>query len=102
MKKGDVIKATLKKVRFHKEERMMQGATSGIYDSSYVGDLNEYPNGIVILDDYAKTKHPDWMNKNDNRALTIETELKGETLDIVVTDLYEGDDQFQGVLKLGD
>lgn len=102
MKENDVVTATIKRVRFHKEERMVQGATFGTYDSAYVGELNEYPNGIVILNDYAKANHPDWTNKTDNRAAEIETELKEKFLRIVVTDVFSGDNQFQGILKYSD
>ena len=102
MKKGDVVAATIKRVRIHKEERMVQGATFGTYDSAYIGELNEYPNGIVILNDYAEANHPGWKNKTEDRAVEIETELKGKVLQIVVTDVFSGDNKFQGVIKYAD
>lgn len=98
MKTNDIISVTIKKVRLHKEERKMQGATYGNYDSAYVGELEEYPHGIVILNDYANTNHPDWTNKTMGRASIIERELIGKSINVKITDIFAGENCFEGIM----
>lgn len=43
MKSGDILLLTIKDVRLHKEERMIQGAQYGSYSSDYIAQFVEYP-----------------------------------------------------------
>lgn len=94
MKQGDSIEVTIKHVRLNKSERKSQGSTFGIYESDYVGDLKEFPNGIVTLNDYAKQNHEDWIKKTDKRAETLEHELLGKKIMIKITTIFTGEDSF--------
>lgn len=98
MKSGDTLLLTIKEVRFHKEERMMQGDSYGIYESNYVATFKEYPNGIVVVDSMASTMHPDWDKKTENRASILSKELAGRKVSIRVADVFAGKDCFEGVI----
>ena len=68
MKSGDVLLLTIKDVRLHKEERMIQGAQYGSYSSNYIAQFVESPNGIAVVDSIAATTHSDWEKKTEKRA----------------------------------
>lgn len=87
MKENDILTASIKSVRLHKEERKVQGAQYGTYESHYIASLNEYPEGNVIIDELAVQCHPDWKKKTDNRADILSVELKGKQLQLRVTDV---------------
>lgn len=98
--KGDELKATIKDVQFFKEERMAQGAQYGSYTSNYVARFREYPNGIAVVDELASDMHPDWDKKTDNRANILSRELAGKKVNVLVTEVYDGKDTFEGVIQL--
>lgn len=78
MKSGDILLLTIKDVRLHKEERMIQGAQYGSYSSDYIAQFVEYPNGIAVVDSIAATTHPDWEKKTEKRANILTEELSGK------------------------
>lgn len=98
MKSGDILTLTIKDVRFHKEERKMQGALFGSYASNYVARFVEYPNGIAVVDSLAAEMHPDWNKKTDNRKDILSRELAGRKVTVRVTDVFAGKDCFEGVI----
>lgn len=96
MKVNDIIELTIKDIRFHKEERMIQGAVYGNYTFNYVATFKEYPNGIAVVDNIASTMHPDWEKKTENRASILSKELAGKKVSIRVAEVYAGKDCFEG------
>lgn len=98
MKPGDTLTATIKKISFHKEERMIQSNSHGIYSSNYVANFKEYPNGIAVVDTLAASMHPDWDNKTENRATILTKELAGNIVSVRVVDVYAGKETFEGVI----
>lgn len=98
--KGDELKATIKDIRLHKEERTVQGALYGSYTSNYVARFKEYPNGISVVDELASDMHPDWKNKTEDRAKTLTQELAGKKVTVCVTEVYNGKDTFEGEIQL--
>lgn len=96
MKKGDIIRARITRVRMHKEERMMQGEPFGTYQSNYVAELNGNRNSIAVIDEYAKRVHPDWLKKTEQRAQILNDELKNKFVDVCVKDVFYGKDCFEG------
>lgn len=92
MTENEIITASIKSVRLHKEERKMIGAVYGTYESHYIAKLNEYPKGIVVIDSMAAQLHPDWEKKTDNRADQLGTELAGRKVTLrVIEALPSGD-----------
>lgn len=99
MKSGDTLTLTIKGIRLHKEERMVQGALFGSYTSNYVATFREYPNGIAVIDDIASSMHPDWEKKTENRANVLTKELAGRQVVVCVKDVFAGKDTFEGVIQ---
>lgn len=99
MKSGDTLTLTIKDIRLHKEERMVQGALFGSYTSNYVATFREYPNGIAVIDDIASSMHPDWEKKTENRANVLTKELAGRQVSVCVKDVFTGKDTFEGVIQ---
>lgn len=91
MKENDIISASIKSVKLHKEERKVIGAVYGPYKSHYIAHLNEYPKGIVVVDSLAAQLHPDWRKKTGNRAEILSVELKGKQLTLRVIDIFPND-----------
>ena len=98
MESGDTYKLTIKGVRFHKEERMMQGAGFGNYASNYVATFKEYPNGIAVIDSLVASLHPDWDRKTENRTAILSKELAGRKVTVQVSDVFDGKDCFEGII----
>lgn len=96
MNKNQVLQLIICKVSFHKEERMVQGSTFGVYDSSYIASFDGYPNGIASVDKIAATLHSEWDRKTDNRAKILSKELKGKVVSVRITDIFGGKDCFEG------
>lgn len=97
MKENDIISASIKSVKLHKEERKVIGAVYGTYESHYIVHLNEYPHGIVVVDSLAAQLHPDWKRKTDNRAKLLFDELKEKQFTLRVMDVFPNGD-FEAVL----
>lgn len=97
MTQNDIITASIKSVNLHKEERKMISAVYGTYESHYIAHLNEYPKGIVIIDELATQHHPDWDKKTDNRAEQLFDELKDKQFLLRVMDVFPNGD-FEAVL----
>ena len=76
-KTGQVITAVIRKIRLHQEERMMQGEPFGTYVSNYVAELEDTFEVIMAVDSIAKTLHPDWKSKTEERAAVLSKELCG-------------------------
>lgn len=74
---GQIITATIRRVRLHKEERMLQGELFGKYTSNYVAELEDSFEVIMVVDSIATTLHPDWKNKTEERAAVLSKELCG-------------------------
>lgn len=98
MNKGDILTLTISSVRFHKEERMQQDATYGIYASNYVASFKEYPRGIVVVDTLAARMHPDWDRKTESRANQLSTELRNKQVKVRVSMVLFGKDAFEAEL----
>ena len=94
MERGDIFSLTIKEVRLHKEERMIQGDMYGSYTSNYVASFKEFPNGIAVVDAIAMTKHPEWKKKTDNRSSLLSKELTGLKVSVKVTDVFAGNNCF--------
>ncbi|MCQ2114257.1 MAG: hypothetical protein MJY52_04250 [Bacteroidaceae bacterium] len=90
------LSLTIKDVRLHKEERMVQGALFGSYTSNYVARFREYPNGIAVVDRLASTMHPDWVKKTEKRSAILSKELAGCKVSVCVTDVFFGKETFEG------
>ena len=99
MKSGDILLLTIKDVRLHKEERMIQGAQYGTYSSNYIAQFVEYPNGIAVVDSIAAIKHPDWERKTEKRAEILTEELSGKKFSVCIKDVFVGKDTFEGVIQ---
>lgn len=84
---GEIIIATIQSVRFHKDELKMSGALFGTYVSNYVAQLDLPGEVIVVIDSIAAKMHPDWDKKTDNRADTLEQELRGKKVKCKVVKL---------------
>ena len=89
MTKDEIIIASIKSVRFHKEERKMSGALYGTYASNYVARLDLPGEVIVVIDSIAAKMHPDWDKKTDNRAATLEKELRGKKVKCKVVEIID-------------
>ena len=89
MTKDEIITASIKSVRFHKEERKMSGALFGTYASNYVAQLDLPGEVIVVIDSIAAKMHPDWDKKTDNRAATLEQELRGRKVKCKVVEIID-------------
>lgn len=89
MTKDEIITASIKSVRFHKEERKMSGALFGTYASNYVAQLDLPGEVIVVIDSIAAKMHPDWDKKTDNRAATLEQELRGNKVKCRVIEIID-------------
>lgn len=98
MKKGDKLSLTIKDVLLHREKWMSVGAQYGNYTSNYIARFKEYPNSIAVVDDIAKTNHPEWTMKTENRAKVLSEELAGKQVSVCVTDVFPGVDRFEGVI----
>lgn len=98
MKSGDILTLTIQDVRFHKEERVMQGALFGVYCSNYVARFVGYPEGIAVVDSLAATIHPDWDRKTEKRTAILSKELAGRKVSVRVMDVFPGKDCFEGVV----
>lgn len=96
MEKDDKIELKIDTVRLHKEERMEQNYTFGLYISSYIASFEGYPNGTASVDNIVKERHPDWKNKTDKRAEILSEELKGEVVSVRIIDIFTGKDCFEG------
>lgn len=97
MKENDTITASIESVKLHKEERKVIGAVYGTYESHYIVHLNEYPKGIVIIDELAAQLHSNWKKKTDNRAKQLSVELKNKQVTLRVMDIFPNGD-FEAVL----
>jgi len=97
MQINELIIASIKSVRLHKEERKMTGAVYGTYESHFIAKLNEYPKGIVIIDSIAAQLHPDWEKKTDNRADQLGSELAGHKVTLRVIETFPSGD-FEAIL----
>lgn len=86
---GEIIIATIQSVRFHKDERKMSGALFGTYVSNYVAQLDLPGEVIVVIDSIAAKMHPDWDKKTDNRAATLEQELRGRKVKCMVVGIID-------------
>lgn len=95
MERGDIFSLTIKEVRLHKEERMIQGDVYGSYTSNYVASFEEFPNGIAVVDSIAATMHPEWKKKTDNRSDILSKELAGLKVSVKVTDVFAGNKCFE-------
>lgn len=89
MTKDEIITAKIKSVRFHKEERKMSGALFGTYASNYVAQLDLPGEVIIVIDSIAAKMHPDWDKKTDNRATTLEHELRGKKVKCKVVEIID-------------
>lgn len=96
MKSGDILTLTIQDVRFHKEERVMQGELFGVYSSNYVARFVGYPEGIAVVDSLAATMHPDWDRKTEKRTAVLTKELAGKKVSVRVMDVFPGKDCFEG------
>jgi len=85
----EVFTASIMSVRFHKEERKMTGALFGTYASNYVAQLDLPGEVIVVIDSIAAKMHPDWDKKTDNRAATLEQELRGRKVKCMVVGIID-------------
>lgn len=99
MKSGDILLLTIKDVRLHKEEPMIQGAQYGTYSSNYIAQFVEYPNGIAVVDSIAAIKHPDWERNTEKRAEILTEELSGKKFSVCIKDVFVGKDTFEGVIQ---
>lgn len=86
---GETIISTIKAIRFHKEERKLSGALYGTYASNYVVWLDFPGEVIVVIDSIAAKMHPDWDKKTDNRAATLEQELRGRKVKCKVVEIID-------------
>ena len=89
MNTGEIITSKIKSVRFHKEERIADGALFGAYSSCYVALLDLPGEVIVVIDKIAEKMHPDWDKKTDNRAATLERELQGKIVKCKVVEVSD-------------
>lgn len=89
MPKDEIITAKIKSVCFHKEERKMSGALFGTYASNYMAQLDLPGEVIVVIDSIAEKMHPDWDKKTDNRAATLEQELRGRKVKCMVVGIID-------------
>lgn len=85
----ELVSSKIKSVRFHKEERKMSGALYGTYTSNYVARLDLPGEVIVVIDSIAAKMHPDWDKKTDNRAATLEQELRGKKVKCKVVEIID-------------
>ncbi|MBR3616191.1 MAG: hypothetical protein IKL56_06170 [Bacteroidaceae bacterium] len=95
MEKGDILIDKIKFVKFHKEERIIQGNTYGQYSSCYIAYLSEHSNSIVVIDELAEKKHPEWKKKTINRAEILSQELAGESIKFKIVEMFT-DGAFEG------
>ncbi len=95
---GETIIGCIKSVHFHKEERKVIGTLFGTYASNYVARLDLPGEVIVVIDSIAAKMHPDWDKKTDNRAATLEQELRGQRIKCKVVEVVSPG-QIECVLK---
>ncbi len=86
---GETIIGCIKSVRFHKEKRKISGALFGTYASNHVAQLDVPGEVIVVIDSIAARMHPDWGKKTDNRAATLEQELRGKKVKCRVIEIID-------------
>ena len=86
---GEIITNGIKSIRFHKEERKMSGSLFGTYTSNYVAQLDLPGEVIFVIDSIAAKMHPDWDKKTDNRADTLEQELRGKKVKCKVVEIID-------------